>query len=97
MTLATDDNAVSPVSQIRTQVVLVVLGGIFGIGSGALMAYLAPIDKFTWAGLAITPLWLFLEICFESITNIASSPRVRISAIVSVLAGFYGAWIWLRM
>jgi len=29
-----------------------------GIGAGVLMAYIAPGDKFSWAGLAVAPLWL---------------------------------------
>jgi len=76
--------------------VIVALAALFGVGSGALVAHIAPIDKFTWAGLAIAPLWLLLEICFEGIVSAATSSQVRFTATIVVLAGFYGAWILLR-
>ena len=47
--------------------------GLLGAGAGVLMAHVAPEDKFSWAGLAAAPLWLLLEIVFESVVAIFGS------------------------
>ena len=96
MPQARDDHAISAPRLLYTRAAIVFYAALFGIGSGGLMAYLAPIDKFSWAGLAIAPLWLVLEICFEGIATIASSARLRTIATIVAMAGFYSAWIWLR-
>ena len=42
----------------------VVLALVLGIAAGALIAKIAPENKFSWAGLAIAPLWFGIEIFF---------------------------------
>jgi hypothetical protein len=77
---------------------VVVLAGLLGLGSGALMARIAPLSKFSWAGLAIAPLWLLLEIFFEGVIAIIGVhvKAVRIASAVAVVAGFYIAWFVFR-
>lgn len=76
----------------------VVLAGMLGLGTGALMSRLAPEDKFSWAGLAIAPLWLLLEILFEGIVAIIGvyAKAVRIASTIVVVTGFYLAWFMSR-
>jgi hypothetical protein len=71
---------------------------LLGAGAGILMAYVAPGDKFSWAGLAVAPLWLLLEIVFELIVGIfgAYSRIARVSVTSAVLLGFYIAWFSIR-
>jgi hypothetical protein len=69
-----------------------------GLGSGALMARLAPSDKFSWVGLAIVPLWLLLEVFFEFAVGIfgARSNASRIASGIAVIVGFAIAWFAIR-
>jgi hypothetical protein len=74
------------------------LAGALGLASGALMAWIAPSDKFSWAGLTVVPLWLLLEIYFGAVV-VALGHRAkatRIASTIAVLAGFYISWIALR-
>ncbi|WP_139215502.1 hypothetical protein [Lysobacter sp. cf310] len=75
-----------------------VVATVLGFGSGALMAWIAPSDKFSWAGLAVAPLWLLLEIYFEAVVAILGNKAkaTRIASTIAVLAGFYIAWFALR-
>ena len=77
---------------------ITVLAGALGLGSGALMAWIAPSDKFSWAGLAVVPLWLLLEIYFEVVVAVLGhrAKVTRIASTIAVLAGFYVAWFALR-
>jgi hypothetical protein len=77
---------------------VVILAGLLGLGSGALMARIAPLNKFSWAGLAIAPLWFLLEIFFEGIIAIIGvyAKATRIASTVAVVAGFYVAWFVFR-
>jgi len=76
----------------------VFLAGLFGLGAGTLMARFTPENKFSWAGLAIAPLWLLIEILFEGvIASIgAYTKAVRIASTLSVVVGFYIAWFIVR-
>jgi len=76
----------------------VVLAGLLGLASGAVMARIAPQNKFSWAGLAIAPLWLILEVFFEGVVAIldAYAKVVRIASTIAVVAGFYIAWFVFR-
>jgi hypothetical protein len=76
----------------------VVLAGLLGLGSGAVMARIAPQNKFSWAGLAIAPLWLILEVFFEGVVALlgAYAKAVRIASTVAVVAGYYIAWFVFR-
>ena len=71
---------------------------LLGAGAGLGMAYVAPGDKFSWAGLAVAPLWLALELFFELIVGIfgAYSRIARASVTIAVLLGFYIAWFFVR-
>lgn len=71
-------------------VIAVVLAGGLGLGSGSLLAWLAPSDEFSWAGLAVLPLWFLLEVFFEV------AGAVRAMSGVAALLGFYVAWFALR-
>lgn len=63
-----------------------------------LMARLAPQNKFSWAGLAIAPLWLWLEVFFEGVVALlgAYAKIVRVASTVAIVAGFYIAWFMFR-
>ena len=76
----------------------VLIAAILGAGSGALMARFAPVDEYSWAGLAIAPLWMVVEAAFESYVELVgySSRASRILAGVALLVGFYVAWYSLR-
>ena len=69
-----------------------------GVGVGSLFAHLAPNDKFSWAGLAMAPLWLLLEIFLEgSVTLLgAQSKLLRLASTIALLGGFYVAWFSIR-
>ena len=74
------------------------ISGLLGIGAGVLMAYIAPGDKFSWAGLAVAPLWLAIEIVFEFVVGLfgSHSRMARASVTAAVLLGFYAAWFLVR-
>jgi hypothetical protein len=74
------------------------IAGVLGLGSGALMALVAPSDKFSWVGLAVVPLWFLLEIFFEGVVETfgARARMARVASTVAVVAGFYIAWFALR-
>ena len=76
----------------------VAIAGVLGLGSGALMAWVAPSDDFSWAGLAVVPLWFLLEIFFEGVVEFfgARTRMARVASTVAVVAGFYVAWFALR-
>ena len=69
-----------------------------GIGSGALMATIAPESKYSLVGLLIAPLWLSLEVYFEFVLGaVGGRPKMAKYAATAVLVvGFYGTWFWLR-
>ena len=75
-----------------------IVSGLLGIGAGMLMAYIAPGDKFSWAGLAVAPLWLAIEIAFEFMVGLfgSYSRMARASVTAAVLLGFYAAWFLVR-
>jgi ABC-type spermidine/putrescine transport system permease subunit I len=76
----------------------VLFAGLLGLGSGVLMARLAPQNKFSWAGLAIAPLWLFLEVFFEGVVAFVGgyAKVVRIASTIAVVTSFYIAWFMSR-
>ena len=77
---------------------IAVLACLLGASAGALLGWLAPADKFSWAGLAVAPLWLLLELYFEGVV-VALGHRTkaaRISSTIAVLVGFYVAWFATR-
>jgi hypothetical protein len=76
----------------------VALAGLLGLGSGAAMARIAPLNKFSWAGLAVAPLWFSLEFFFEGVVAILGeyAKTVRVASTIAVVAGFYVAWFLLR-
>jgi ABC-type antimicrobial peptide transport system permease subunit len=88
----------STTQSLSTAIGLALLAGVLGLGSGSLMAWLTPPDKFSWAGLAIAPLWLLLEVFFETVVGIFGyrTKTTRIASTIAVLIGFYVAWFALR-
>jgi hypothetical protein len=76
----------------------VFIAGLLGLVCGAVMAKLAPDDKFSWAGLAVIPLWFLLGVYLESVINASGSTSkiARVFSIIAVLGGFYGAWFAFR-
>jgi cation transport ATPase len=77
---------------------LVVLAGVLGFGSGALMAHVAPNDKFSLVGLVVAPLWVMLELYFEAVVGVLGvrSKGMRLLSTIAVLASFYIAWFAFR-
>ena len=77
---------------------IVVLASIFGLGAGALVAHIAPSNKFSLVGLAFAPVWLLLEVYFEGVVGVlgVGSKSLRLLATIVVLAGFYCAWFAYR-
>jgi len=77
-------------------VATVLLAGVRGLGSGVLMALLAPSDMFSWAGLALLPLWFLLEVFFEVVAGFGASRGTRIASGVAAAAGLHVAWFVFR-
>jgi hypothetical protein len=79
-------------------IVIVALAGLLGLGAGLIMARIAPANKFSWAGLAIVPIWLLLEVFFEGVVAVLGgyAKAVRIASAVAVVIGFYVAWFLFR-
>jgi hypothetical protein len=77
---------------------LIVLAGVLGALSGTLLAWVAPSNKFSWAGIALVPLWFLLEIYFEVVVAVLGNraKATRIASVIAVLSGFYVAWFALR-
>ena len=75
-----------------------VVACILGLGAGAIMVRLSPSDRFSWAGLAVLPLWFLLEIFFDVTVGALGyrSKATRIASTIAVLLGFYVAWFVLR-
>ena len=69
-----------------------------GVGAGVLMAHIAPGDKFSWAALAVAPLWLAIEILFEVWVALfgSYSRMARAWVTAAVVLGFYAAWFLVR-
>ena len=74
------------------------ISAALGVGAGVLMAHIAPGDKFSWAALAVAPLWLAIEIVFEFWVALfgAYSRIARASVTAAVTLGFYAAWFLVR-
>ena len=74
------------------------LAGVVGLGSGTVAAWLAPSGKFSWAGIAVVPLWLLLEFFFEvAIGALGSRPAAsRLASGIAVIVGFAVAWFAIR-
>ncbi|MBI5020447.1 MAG: hypothetical protein HZB59_03330 [Ignavibacteriales bacterium] len=75
-----------------------IISGLLGVGLGVTMARISPDDKFSWAGLAVFPLWFILEITFELFIGIfgSYSKIARITVTTVVLLGFHIAWFSVR-
>jgi hypothetical protein len=75
-----------------------IITGLIGIGAGMTMAYIAPEDKFSWAGLAVLPLWFILEVIFELVVGFFGSySRItRILVTSALIIGFYITWFSAR-
>jgi hypothetical protein len=75
-----------------------IVTGLIGIGLGMTMARIIPEDKFSWAGLAVLPLWFIIEIIFELIVGIFGSySRItRILVTSTLIIGFYITWFSVR-
>lgn len=69
-----------------------------GVGAGVLMAHIAPGDKFSWAALAVVPLWLAIEILLGFWVALfgSYSRMARASVTAAVILGFYAAWFLAR-
>ena len=92
------ENKLSSESSAIAVAGIVALAGILGAAAGALFGWLDPPDSFSWAGLAVAPLWLLLEFYFEGVV-VALGHRTtiaRISSTIAVLVGFYVAWFAIR-
>jgi len=87
-----------PKNQAHAAIRAVALAGVLGACSGVLMAWIAPANKFSWAGLAVAPLWLLLEFFFDGVVGVlgTNAKAVRVGCIIAVLAGFYVPWFALR-
>lgn len=98
------DNTVQPKSHygaaapVLATLMASVIAALLGVGSGVVMAHVAPGEKFSLAGLAVAPLWLLLEIVFELVVGLFGpySRFARIAVTASVLIGFYIAWFVVR-
>ena len=68
------------------------------VGAGVLMAHIAPGDKFSWAALAVAPLWLAIELLFEVWVALfgSYSRMARVSVTGAVVLGFCAAWFLVR-
>lgn len=92
------DAGISKGKQFATSVGIVIFAAIIGALSGLLMSLIVPSDQYSWAGLAIVPIWLLLDIYFEGISDIFGhyGKVVRIVSIIALVAGFYVVFLGLR-
>ena len=69
-----------------------------GVGTGVLLAKIAPEDKFSWLGLLLAPLWLLLEFVFELLVGVYNlhSKAARTAGIAGLLLSFYATWFVMR-
>lgn len=80
-------------------VVAIVIYALVGAAAGIMMARISPSDKFSWAGLAIAPIWLLLEVVFEILIAIfgAYARVARLLVTLALLLSFYIAWFAMRI
>ena len=92
------DGLLAPAPMARFTAKAVGLALLAGVGSGALMATLAPDNKFSGAGLLIAPLWLLLEVYFEFVVGaVGARPKaVKYAATAILIVGFYTTWFLVR-
>ena len=92
------DGLLAPAPRFRYTAKAVAFALLAGIGSGALMATIAPESKHSLIGLFIAPLWLLLEVYFEFVlVAVGDRPKMAKYAATAVLVvGFYGTWFLLR-
>ena len=92
------DAGISKSKQFATSVGVVIFASILGALSGLLMSLIVPSDKYSWAGLAIVPIWLLLEIYFEGISDgfRQYDKVIRVVSTIALIAGFYVVFLGLR-
>ena len=92
------DELLGPAQRLRYIAKAVAFALLAGVGPGALMATIAPENKYSLVGLLVAPLWLLLEIYFELVVGaVGDRPKVAKYAATAVLiVGFYGTWFSLR-
>jgi uncharacterized membrane protein YpjA len=92
------DASISKGKHFATSVGVVIFAAILGALSGLLMSLIAPSDKYSWAGLAIVPIWLLLEFYFEGISDsFGQYGRVaRIVSTIALMASFYVVFLGFR-
>jgi hypothetical protein len=92
------DGLLAPASRLRYTVKAVGFALLAGVGSGALMATIAPESKFSLVGWLIAPLWILLEIYLELVLGVVGDrPKsIKYAAIAVLAAGFSGTWFLLR-
>jgi hypothetical protein len=90
-----DAQASAPLGYV---VVAFVFSGLLGYGAGVLMSHVAPTNNSSWAGLAVAPLWLLLELFFEILSAaLGFRPKLaRVAVSIAVVAAFYVAWFSAR-
>jgi hypothetical protein len=89
---------ISVSATVTSTILASAIAALLGVAAGVAMAHVAPNVKFSWAGLAVAPLWFLLEIVFELFVGVFGSySRVaRIVVTTSLLLGFYIAWFAAR-
>lgn len=75
-----------------------IVAAVMGFGIGALMAKLAPSNKFSVAGLLLVPAWLVIELVLELAVDAlgAGSRASRTAGSIGIVGGFYLAWFLFR-
>ncbi|GAB3006963.1 hypothetical protein [Arenimonas maotaiensis] len=92
------DARTSKTKQLVVFVGLVIFAAILGGFSGLLMSLIAPENIFSWAGLAVVPIWLLLDSYFELISDGFGQfgKAVRIVSTLAIVASFYAVFIGFR-
>jgi hypothetical protein len=77
---------------------VLVIAALLGSSVGAVMAWIAPSDHYSWVGILVAPLWLVAEFIVEAISGaaFALSGASRAMSVMVALGGFYIAWFYLR-
>jgi hypothetical protein len=88
---------VRPLGSVGSAAVLAI-AALLGGSVGAVMAWIAPSDHFSWVGILVAALWLVAEFIVEAVSgaSFALSGASRAMSVTVVIGGFYVAWFYLR-
>lgn len=78
--------------------VATVVAAALGAIAGAMTASRLPSDQFAWAGFALVPLFVLLEVFLKQLVALFGGDRnaARFKLAGAIVVGFYAAWFGVR-